>query len=210
MANYIKQEMTDFSGEGKKKMYYRLQTKGNIDFKEFTAKIAQRNPMMGRGLVENVMSNVVDVLAGLIGEGYSVSIEGLGTFKGGIGLRKEKEIDTLDGNEAQRNAQSLELTNVNFKADKQLIVEANKRCKLKRGGISRLRQSPYSKEERLKLAQDHIAKHGAMKVADYVKKTGLSHTKATLELREFRRDASTGITTIGRRSTLVYVLKTEE
>ena len=90
-----------------------------------------------------------------------------------------------------------------------MIKEANRRCKLERAGESRLRQSPYTREERLKLAQDYLAKYGAMKVTDYVELTGLSRTKATLELKEFRHDASTGIDTIGRRSTLVYVKRAE-
>ena len=118
-------------------------------------------------------------------------------------------MDTFDEDDTKRNARSLQLTNVNFKADKVLIREANKHCKLEREGESRLCRSPFSKEERLKLAQDFLAKNGAMKVIDYVQLTGLSRTKATLELKEFRRDASTGIDTIGRRSTLVYVRKTQ-
>ena len=202
MAKYIKQEMLDLSGKGEEKIYYRMKTEGNISFKEFAKEVNKHNSMMNRGLVENVITNAMDVLAELLGEGYSVSIDGLGTFKATLGLKSDDE--------TKRNARSLQLTNVNFKADKVLIREANKHCKLEREGESRLRRSPFSKEQRLKMAQDYLEKHGAMKVIDYVKMTGLSRTKATLELKEFRRDASTGIDTIGRRSTLVYVLKTVE
>ena len=35
MAKYIKQEMKDLSGKGEEKVYYRLQTERNINFKEF-------------------------------------------------------------------------------------------------------------------------------------------------------------------------------
>jgi hypothetical protein len=35
--------------------------------------------------------------------------------------------------------------------------------------------------------------------------TGLSRTKATLELKEFRQDTSSGITFVGRGSAKVYV-----
>lgn len=210
MAKYIKQEMLDLSGKGEEKIYYRMKTEGNISFKDFAKEVNKHNSMMNRGLVENVITNAMDVLAELLGEGYSVSIDGLGTFKATLGLKSDKEMDSFDDDGTKRNARSLQLTNVNFKADKVLIREANKHCKLEREGESRLRRSPFSKEERLKMAQDYLEKHGAMKVIDYVKMTGLSRTKATLELKEFRRDASTGIDTIGRRSTLVYVLKTVE
>lgn len=210
MARYIKQEMPDLSGKGEEKVYYRMKTERNISFKDFAKEVNSHNSMMNRGLVENVMTNAMDVLAELLGEGYSVTIDGLGTFKATLGLKPDKEMDSFDEDDPKRNARSLQLTNVNFKADKTLIREANAHCKLEREGESRLCRSPFSKEERLKLAQDYLEKHGAMKVADYMKMTELSRTKATLELKEFRRDATTGIDTIGRRSTLVYVLKTEE
>ena len=210
MAKYIKQEMPDLSGKGEEKVYYRMKTEGNISFKDFAKEVNRYHSIMNRALVENVMTNAMDVLARLLGKGYSVSLDGLGTFKATLGLKPDKEMDTFDEDDTKRNARSLQLTNVNFKADKVLIREANKHCKLEREGESRLRRSPFSKEERLKMAQDYLEKHGAMKVIDYVKMTGLSRTKATLELKEFRRDASTGIDTIGRRSTLVYVLKTVE
>ena len=210
MAKYIKQEMTDLNGKGEEKVYYRMKTERNIDFKSFAKEVNRYHSIMNRALVENVMTNAMDVLARLLGEGYSVSIDGLGTFKAAIGLKDDKEMDTFDGNESKRNARSLQLTNVNFKADKSLIREANNHCKLERAGESRLCHSPFSKEERLKMAQEYLEKHGAMKVADYVEMTQLSRTKATLELKEFRHDASTGIDTIGRRSTLVYVKRTDE
>lgn len=210
MAKYIKQEMPDLSGKGEEKVYYRMKTEGNISFKDFAKEVNRYHSIMNRALVENVITNAMDVLARLLGKGYSVSLDGLGTFKATLGLKPDKEMDTFDEDDTKRNARSLQLTNVNFKADKVLIREANKHCKLEREGESRLRRSPFSKEQRLKMAQDYLEKHGAMKVIDYVKMTGLSRTKATLELKEFRRDASTGIDTIGRRSTLVYVLKTVE
>ena len=209
MAKYIKQEMPDLSGKGEEKVYYRMKTEGNISFKDFAKEVNRYHSIMNRALVENVMTNAMDVLARLLGEGYSVSLDGLGTFKATLGLKPDKEMDTFDEDDTKRNARSLQLTNVNFKADKVLIREANKHCKLEREGESRLCRSPFSKEQRLKLAQDFLAKNGAMKVIDYVQLTGLSRTKATLELKEFRRDASTGIDTIGRRSTLVYVRKTQ-
>ena len=210
MAKYIKQEMPELNGKGEEKVYYRMKTERNIDFKSFAKEVNRYHSIMNRALVENVMTNAMDVLARLLGEGYSVSIDGLGTFKAAIGLKDDKEMDTFDGNESKRNARSLQLTNVNFKADKALIREANNHCKLERAGESRLCHSPFSKEERLKMAQEYLEKHGAMKVADYVEMTHLSRTKATLELKEFRHDASTGIDTIGRRSTLVYVKRTDE
>jgi predicted histone-like DNA-binding protein len=211
MAKYIKQEMVDLSGKGEEKVYYRIQTQRNLDLKEFAEYIGSHNSLMNKALVENVLAHVTDALAKLLGNGYSVTIDGLGTFKATVGLEKDKEMDSFDKKETKRNAQSLRLTGINYRADKALIKEANRHCKLERGGESRLHQSPYSKEERLKLALEYIGQNGAMRVIDYMGLTSLSRTKATLELKEFREDASSGITTLGRGSAKVYVkAKTQE
>ena len=205
MAKYIKQEMNDLNGKGEGKVYYRLQTERNISFNEFAQQIEEHHGMMNRGLVKNVMTHVVDVMAELLGDGYSVTIDGLGTFKATIGLEEDKEMDTFEGDGTKRNARSLRLTGINYRADKELIKKSNSHCKLERAGESRLHRSPYTQEERLKLALQYLSKHGAMRVAEYMDLTGLSRTMAAMELKAFRQDASSGITFIGRGSAKVYV-----
>lgn len=205
MAKYIKQEMIDLSGKGEEKVYYRLQTERNIDFNELTQQIEEHHNLMNRGLVKSVMAYMVNEMAELLGKGYSVTIDGLGTFRASIGLEEDKEMDTFDGDETKRNARSLRLTGINYRTDKELIKKANRHCKLERAGESRLHHTPYSKEERLKLAHQYLEEHGAMRVVEYMELTGLSRTKATLELKEFRQDTSSGITFVGRGSAKVYV-----
>ena len=205
MAKYIKQEMIDLSGKGEEKIYYRLQTERNIDFNELAQEIESRHGIMNRGLVKNVMAYVVDAMAELLGKGHSVSIDGLGTFRASLGLKEEKEMDTFGGDETKRNARSLRLSGINYRADKEFVKNANRHCKLERAGESRLYHSPYTKDERLKLALQYLEKHGAMRVVEYMNLTKLSRTKATLVLKEFRQDASSGITCIGRGSAKVYV-----
>ena len=210
MAKYIKQEMTDLSGKGEEKVYYRLQSESNIDFNALAEYVGRHNGMMSKGLVINVMEHVVDAMAELIGKGHSVTIDGLGTFRASLGLEKDKELDIFDGDETKRNARSLRLTGINYRADKVLIREANRHCKLERAGEACLHHSPYSKEERLKLALQYLEEHGAMRVVKYMELTGLSRTKAAMELKEFRQDLSSGITFIGRGSAKVYVKASEE
>ena len=205
MAKYIKQEMIDLSGKGEEKIYYRMQSEGNVGFKEFAQFVGKHNNVMNRALVESVLTYAADAMAELLGKGYSVTIDGLGTFKASIGLEEDKEMDTFDGNETKRNARSLRLTGVNYRADKLLVKEANRHCKLERAGESRLHRTLYSKEERLKMALQFLEENGAMRVAQYVELTGISRTKATLELKEFSEDASSGITTLGRGSAKVYI-----
>ena len=45
-----------------------------------------------------------------------------------------------------------------------------------------------------------------MRVKHYMALTGLSHTVAAKELREFSEDKESGITSMGRGVTVVYVL----
>ena len=210
MAKYIKQEMIDLSGKGEEKVYYRLQTERNIDFKELTQQIEEHHNLMNRGLVNSVMAYVVDEMAELLGKGYSVTIDGLGTFRASIGLEEDKDMDTFDDDDTKRNARSLRLTGIYYRSDKELVKKANRHCKLERAGEARLHHTPYTKEERLKLAHQYLEEHGAMRVVEYMELTGLSRTKATLELKEFRQDTSSGITFVGRGSAKVYVKASEE
>ena len=193
MAKYIKQELPDLQQTGEQKVYYRLKTNRNIDTPEFVRSLSHAFNGMKEGDIIRVLMATADHLGELLGEGYSVTLNGIGNFKATIGLEEDKELDTLDGNETKRNARSLQLKGVNYRADKELIKKASQHCKLEREGIARIHRSPYSKEERLTLALEYLEKHGAMKVANYMELTGLSRTAATLELQEFRRDITSGI-----------------
>ena len=208
MAQYIKQEMPNLNGTEEPQVYYRLKTNRNISSKEFVEYISRNGSAMDRGEMEGALIRIAGGLAELLGNGHSVTFDGVGTFKAGLGLKRDKEMDSFEEDETKRNARSLQLTNINFRADKNLIKEANSHCDLERYGESRLRKSPYSKEERLLLALEYLEKNGVMHIADYMKLTGLSRTTATLELKVFRQDSASGITFVGRGSNKVYVKKT--
>lgn len=205
MAKYIKQEMPNMNGTDEPKVYYRLQTNRNIDTKEFVKHISRNGAVTDRAEIEGAILRIASGLAELLGDGYSVTLDGVGTFKAGLGLKEDKEMDTFDGGETKRNARSIQLTHIRYRADKRLIAEANRHCRLERAGESRLCQSPYTKEERLKLALEFLENRGAMRVADYVEMTGLSRSVANQELIAFRRDPSSGISFIGRGNNKVYV-----
>ena len=205
MAKYIKQEMPDIRQTGEQKVYYRMKTERNIDSKEFVRSLSKSFSGMSEGDIIRVLIATADHLGELLGKGYSVTLDGIGNFKATIGLEEDKEMDTLDGEETKRNARSLCLKGVNYRADKALIRKASQYCELEREGIARIHRSPYTKEQRLALALEYLEKHGAMKVADYMTMTGLSHTSAAMELQAFRRDATSGIGFIGRGSAKVYV-----
>ena len=93
--------------------------------------------------------------------------------------------------------------------DKEFVKSIDRQCHLERGGVHRLHHSPYTKEERLVLAQKYLDEHPLMHISDYAKLTGLSRTTATLELQEFRRNPKSGLSTSGSRQNSVYVKRKE-
>ena len=209
MAQYIKQEMPNLNGTEEPQVYYRLKTNRNISSKEFVKHISRNDSAADRGEIEGVLIRIADGLAELLGNGYSVTLDGVGTFKAGLGLKRDKEMDSFEEDETKRNARSLQLTSINYRADKTLVREANRRCKLERYGESRLRKSPYTKEQRLQLALEYLDKNSAMRIGDYMQLTGLSRTTATMELKAFRQDPASGIAFVGRGSQKVYVKSSE-
>ena len=149
MAKYIKQEVPDMKKTGEQKVFYRMKVERNIDFQEFIHNVCSHHKGITRGEALRVLVSASETLAELLGEGYSVTLDDWGTFKATIGLEEGKEMDTLDGNESKRNSRSLHLNGVNFQADKKLVRNARRRCKLERAGVVRVNRTPYTKEERL-------------------------------------------------------------
>ena len=205
MAKYIKQEVPDMQKTGEQKAFYRLKIERNVDFEEFIGRLCSHHRGISRGEALRVLVSASDVLAELLGEGYSVTLDDWGTFRATIGLEEGKEMDTIDGSESKRNARSLFLNGVNFLADKKLVKNANRHCKLERAGIVRVHRSPYNREERLQKALGYLEENKVLKVSQYMELTELGHTTAACELRDFSRDASSGIVSVGRGSAVVYI-----
>ena len=197
MAKYIKQEMPDITGKGVHQVYYRMQTERNIGAAEFVEEVAGLGTGLSEGAVTHVLEQMVQTMARLLADGHTVTIGGLGTFRTAIGVMEGKEQDAFDADESKRNAQSIEVRGVNFRADKALVKDIRVQC--------RLHRSPYTREERLARALAFMEEHTVLRVPDYVKLTGLSRTTASLELRELCQDPTSGIRSMGQRASKVYI-----
>ena len=211
MARYIKQEMPDLQGTGESKCYYRLEKRQNLSSKQFL-KRAGAHGVLDDSILEHALSKIAKQLVEDLADGYTVTLDGIGTFQATLGVKKDKEMDTIDGDETKRNAKSIEVKNVRYVSDKQLVKDVNRRCSLSRAGVRRVNNSPYTKEERLRMALDYLADaaHPFMRAADYAELTGLPRSSATKELRTFAEDPSNGIDTDGRRTSKVYVKRRDE
>ena len=205
MAKYIKQEMPDMAGKGEHAVYYRMQTERNIGAAEFIEEVAGIGTGLSEGAVTHVLGQLRHTLASLLADGHTVTVGGLGTFRATVGVMEGKEQDSFDTDEPKRNAQSIEVKGVNYRADKALVKDIRVQCRLERGKESRLHRSPYSREERLARALAFIEEYTVMRVMDYVALTGLSRTTASLELRELCQDPTSGIRSMGQKAGKVYI-----
>lgn len=202
MAEYIKHEMSEKMGSGK--AFYRLATYSNFSMEDFIDYM-RRNEGLKESHVRAVIAGITEQLAQMLSIGHTVTIEGIGTFRISLGVKPNKEIEDFDSDESKRNADSICVRNILFKADKNLVRMVNERTKLERGGECRIKRPTSTREERLAMLHTYLEVHPSAHVADYMHLTGLNRNAATRELRAFREDPTSGIKTQGRRSYKVYV-----
>ena len=206
MPQYIKKEMPDMSGTGEKKAYYKLKTWRKLDSDEFVKRCSSIHRAYGKSVIQGVMTAVCEHLAYEISNGYSVKIDGLGTFTAKLGVRKDKEMESFEEGSTKRNALSIEVQGVLFRSDKNLISEIDRNCDLERGGEERLRKPKTTLEQRTEKARQFLRKNAFMHVDEYASLTGLSYSTASRELRKIASDPTSGITSQGRKSGKLYLL----
>lgn len=209
MAKYIKQELPDMDGSGKKRSYYRMQRYNTMDTDTFIERMMSASGFPSKGVVRAVIANIADTMADVMAMGHAVNLEGIGIFNPTIGLKKGRTADDESKGRRQPNASDLEVKSVNFKPDRSLVSRTAKKCSLEKGGVSHVRRSPYTKEQRLQMALDYIdhSEHHAMRLYEYANITGLSMRTASRELKALCRDPASGLGYIGRGPTRMFVRK---
>ena len=175
-------------------------------YEEFVNQCAREGHMEESHILA-VMSLVSEKLALNMAEGFSVKLDGIGTFNAKLGVRSDMLQDAFEPGEPSHNAKSIGVTGVAYRADKDLVRNTRRKCVLERGGVSRIKKSKLTLEERIEKARDFLQKNMFMRVPDYVRLTGLSRTAASMELRKLALNPSSGITSRGQRSQKYYVLR---
>lgn len=209
MAKFIKREMPDLNKDGNPKVYYKMETYRNYDGKDFVKYMVDTSIGISASMVEAVLLQTTERLANLLGMGYTVTIDGIGTFSTKLGPCKGKEVEDLEATKGKRNAASVEVTGVNLRVDKELVKKINRSCNLERSGEQRIQKSPYTEAQRLERAKKYLEKHGQMTILAYSYIAKLSKSSAHRELHKFVKDPSSGITYTGRGPTRVFVLQKE-
>lgn len=206
MAKYIKKEIADLNGKGTSQAYYRMQTLRRIDFDEFLTRCHSIHGAFSESTLIGAITAFRDHLAYELANGYTVKIDGLGVFNAKIGVRKDKEQDNFEAGSQKRNAISLEVKGVSFRADKELVKQIDGDCRLERGGTERLKKSKYPLEQRIRRARQFLEKNRFMRVYDYASLNGLAYSTAARELIKIASEPTSGIISSGRRSSKLYYL----
>ncbi len=207
MAKYIKKEIADLNGKGSTQAYYRMKTNGKLGFNEFLEHCHSQHGAFSESTLLGAITAFRDQLVSELSKGYTVKIDGLGTFGTKLGVRKDKELDTFEEGTEKRNAVSLRVKGVSFRVDKELVNDIDLNCSLVRGGEERLRKSEFTLEKRIERARTYLQEHGFMHVSDYASINGLSYSTASRELRSIAADPTTGIVSRGRKSAKLYLLR---
>ena len=209
MAEYQMQESNLPNEEGKPVFYPRMKLWNQVDL-EYLANNINYASTFTPGDIMGLVRSLTQEIAGQMAQGNSVKVDGLGIFTPSLGLRQGKERETGEAESRKRNAMSICIDNIDFRADKQLIEETGRRCMLNRSKLKPARSSQkFTPEQRLELAQKFLEENPYMQVADYCRLTGLLRNSAAKELRQWATQPETGIATRGSASHKVYVGRKE-
>ena len=205
MAEYEMQEMNLPNKEGKHVCYPRLLLRGQVDAEYIAGRLAQGSTFQ-HGEIIGLLRGLSDEIAHQLAQGKSVKLDGIGTFTAALALREDREQEIAEEKGSRHNAQSIRVSGVNFRAEKEFVFETARYCKLERAQRKFLRSSQkYTPEQRLKLAQEYLADHPFLTIKCYAELTGLRPTTASYELKKWADQPDSGISTSGRNTHKVYV-----
>ena len=94
---------------------------------------------------------------------------------------------------------------INFKVDKNLVDDINRENNFERLSSNLSSRSPYSLEERLQRALQHIDEHGFITLQEYANLNNLSRTTASRELSKLTSEPSSAIASKGAGSHKYWV-----
>lgn len=209
MARYIKQEMPDLTGTGKPKSYYRLEKMGNKDTDEIISHVCSHANGISEGALLHSLSALSDALAEFLSQGYTVSLDGIGTFRASVGLRKKPDGEMPVDSSSRLRASSLGINGVGFRPDKALLKKCDSLCSLTKGGERKANSSPYSEQERMNRLYRYLHDSGNhfIRVREYAEMMRMPVSTACLELRRMAEQEGSWLGSEGSRNTKVYLLR---
>ena len=204
MPSYVLQEMSEEMGNGKKKVYPRMQTYSLHDFNTVVRHMHEYGGSFSEGTIRGVLDTLVTTMKSWMPLGHSIKIDGLGVFSLTLGFdtstpseataaKKQKSGDA--DHEPKTKYRHVCIKGINFKPDPKLLQQMNQEATFERAetGVVVPRKPIDSRDERIRKALAVIDKQGYMTLSDYAIATSQTRSTASKDLRQLVSDPTTGI-----------------
>ena len=210
MANYVIKEMPTGMGNGSEgKTFPKMQVYTEFDYDKVVELVHTNSPAFSEATVRGVLDTLAVVMKSYLPMGHTMKIDNLGVFS--LSLEFADNETDADSQQEEQNVDSkkkyhhVRVKSVNFKVDKRLVDGINKENTFERISGNPSSPSPYSLEERLQRALNHIDKHGFITLQEYANLNSLSYSTASRELSKLVLDPHSGIKPKGAASHKVWV-----
>ena len=210
MANYVIKEMPKGMGNGKKgRLFPKMQVYTEFDYDKVVELVHTNSPAFSQATIRGVLDTLAVVMKSYLPLGHTMKIDKLGVFSLSLEFA-DNETDS-DGQQITQEATSkkkyhhVRAKGVNFKVDKRMVDDINKENSFERITGNSTSPSPYSLEERLQRALNHISKHGFITLQEYANLNGLSYSTSSRELAKLVLVPQSGIKAKGTASHKVWV-----
>lgn len=213
MANYVLKEMPAGMGNGSEgKTFPKMQVYTEFDYDKVVELVHTNSPAFSEATVRGVLDTLAVVMKSYLPMGHTMKIDNLGVFSLSLEFA-DNEPETVNQQEAletqetgpKKKYRHVKVKGVNFKVDKRLVEAINKENTFERTSGNPSSPSPYSLEERLQRALNHIDKHGFITLQEYANLNSLSYSTASRELSKLVLDPHSGIKPKGAASHKVWV-----
>ena len=213
MANYVLKEMPAGMGNGSEgKTFPKMQVYTEFDYDKVVELVHTNSPAFSEATVRGVLDTLAVVMKSYLPMGHTMKIDNLGVFSLSLEFA-DNEPETVNQQEALETQETghkkkyhhVKVKGVNFKVDKRLVEAINKENTFERTSGNPSSPSPYTPEERLQRALNHIDKHGFITLQEYANLNRLSYSTASRELSKLVLNPSSGIKTKGAASHKVWV-----
>jgi predicted histone-like DNA-binding protein len=213
MANYVLKEMPTGMGNGSEgKTFPKMQVYTEFDYDKVVELVHTNSPAFSEATVRGVLDTLAVVMKSYLPMGHTMKIDNLGVFSLSLEFADNEpetvnQQETLETQEtgSKKKYHHVRVKGVNFKVDKRLVEAINKENTFERTSGNPSSPSPYSLEERLQRALNHIDKHGFITLQEYANLNSLSYSTASRELSKLVLDPHSGIKPKGAASHKVWV-----
>ena len=208
MANYVIKEMPAGMGNGKKgRIFPKMQVYTEFDYDKVVELIHTNSPAFSQATIRGVLDTLAVTMKNYLPMGHTMKIDNLGVFSLSLEFADEKAENATqqEASEPKTKYRHVKVKGVNFKVDKRLVDEINKENSFERVASNPSPRSPYSLEERLQRALQHIDKHGFITLQDYANLNRLSRASASRELSRLVANPSSPITCKGAGSHKIWL-----